>query len=172
MGGPFFKAWPLSNDLLGRFFNTYEGNYVAAQSEFIQKGISVDLTLLRHGFLSIRLDLSRSKQQLRREFEYILKKYYPQIERSLPKRPCNVMNEEETDEAIRFYKLVKKHEGNVQRAMWEMLPETAGKHPAFDEKVNGEYQKLSRLYHKIDNDINGMEFRYPRQVISESLPTP
>ena len=170
MGGPFFKAWPLF-DLLRRFFNTHKGKHVAGQLKFIKCGISVDRTLLTVNYLSIALDLTCSKQQLRREFEYILNKYYPQIKRPLPKRTYNVMKFDETNEAIRFYKLVRKHKGNLQRAMWEMLPETAGKQPAYDEKVNSQYQKLSRLYHKIERDIKGIDFPSPRQVISKSLPT-
>ena len=158
MGGPFFKAWPLCYNLLGRFFNTYKGKHVVGQLDWIERIISVDCSLLTVNFLTLRLNLTKSKQQLRREFEHIINTYYPPIERTLPKRTCNVMNIEETDEAIRFYKLVKKHGGNLLKSMWEMLPEMAGKYPAYDVDVNSQYQKLSRLYHKIENDIKSMEF--------------
>jgi len=158
---PCLDAWHCENDLLRMFYNTPKGKFVAGRGlEPKQRAISYNKIIQYGKFLEMRIDLTASKEQLRQEFEWILTRNHSKVEQSLATKGPKLLNFDEIDEAIKYFKLVKKYNGNFLKSMRELFPETKDINPSYDEEINKLYQKLRRLYLRVEADINSLEFPF------------
>jgi hypothetical protein len=106
-------------------------------------------------YLNIKVDLWQGKRLIKETFAAMLNRYQPKATRPPLIRGDSIRTEEEMDQMLQAFQLVEKHEGGIHPAMWEMFPETKGKHLHSDDPSEAHEEEgidpddLQRMHDKI-----------------------
>jgi hypothetical protein len=144
---------------VGAFLGTSEGEMVAETIDYPtvkQRDISVDPRLKQDRYLEIRLDLTRSKERLRAEFEAILNENHDRVKRPPVLRGKAKLDLDKIDFLCSIYDLVERHNGSLLRATWEYYPETKNTQTYEDEVTDKYYQQIKRWHEKIKSIIGDL----------------
>jgi hypothetical protein len=109
-------------------------------------------------YLYVRIDLSKSKETLRNNFESILQTHHKWVDhRRTPRGEKWPDSKEEINRIFHAYDLVERHKGNYLKATHELYPETNGKYPYNDCETDRHMQQVKRWHQKVERFIAALQ---------------
>jgi hypothetical protein len=140
---------------VAKFLNTFEGEDIANKlnlSEFVTRAVSSYIDV--DGSLYLRVDTSRSKNDIKSEIDFILNEKLPK-ERPMPPRGEGVKDIDKLNRMFKAYDLIERYK-SPERAMHEIFPETKNEKTYLERLTNTKYLNICNWHKMIQKKLNNL----------------